>query len=128
DVGIFEIKDVPEEMQFSAPQKNQIEAYKTGITFIDKPNIRGELENLVFPLYFLDYETFPSAIPRFDGFSPYQQIPFQYSLYVLDSVKTELKHFEFIFTEKTDPTLDFLKSLQNHIGQSGTIIVWNKKF
>ena len=95
---------------------------------LDKFNVKQELDTFNFPLYFLDYETFPCAIPRFDGFSPYQQIPFQYSLYVLETPQAEPKHFEFIFTKNADPSLDFLKSLQENIGDNGAIIVWNKKF
>ena len=130
DVGIFELADVPEDAfnKLSLPQKNQITAHVKDIILQDKINIKKELDSFAFPLYFLDYETFPSAIPRFDGFSPYQQIPFQYSLYVLGSIDAALEHFEFIFTEKTDPSLELLTSLQSHIGESGTIIVWNKKF
>ena len=144
DVGIFDIQDVPEDIKFSEAQKNQIEVYKSGITLIDRLRIAKELESLVFPLYFLDYETFPSAIPRFDGFSPYQQIPFQYSLYVLelsearprtairgrasDGLDSKLKHFEFLFSDSTDPTPMLLGSLKKHIGETGSIIVWSKRF
>ena len=85
DVNIFEFKDIPSHIEFSLTQKNQIEVYREDKTLIDPPTIKKELDSLIFPLYFLDYETFPCAIPRFDGFSPYQQIPFQYSLYVLES-------------------------------------------
>jgi hypothetical protein len=128
DVGIFEFKDIPEEMKFSDPQKNQIDTYVQDMIILDRSNIKRELEELVFPLYFLDYETFPCAIPRFDGFSPYQQIPFQYSLYVLDSSQAEPKHFEFLFSENTDPSLSLIKSLQKDIGEKGSVIVWNKGF
>ena len=130
DVGIFELKDVPEDVfnKLSLPQKNQIESYVQNKILLDKFNVKQELDTFNFPLYFLDYETFPCAIPRFDGFSPYQQIPFQYSLYVLETPQAEPKHFEFIFTKNADPSLDFLKSLQENIGDNGAIIVWNKKF
>src|SRR3989344_3215291 len=144
DVGIFELQDVPEDMELSVTQKNQIKAHVQDKIFKDAVTIQKELDMLDFPLYFLDYETFPCAIPRFDGFSPYQQIPFQYSLYVLsassgpvlslpngvkgDSPKSQPQQYEFIFTENTDPSLEFLTSLRSHIGDVGTIIVWNKKF
>lgn len=130
DVGIFKLDDVSEEFtgKLTDPQKNQIEAYVFDRILQDKHKINEELSKLVFPLYFLDYETFPSAIPRFDGFSPYQQIPFQYSLYVLGKLGGTLQHFEFLFSEKTNPSLDLLKSLQENIGTSGSIIVWSKKF
>ena len=130
DVGIFELADVPEDAfnKLSLPQQNQITAHVKDVILQDKFNIKKELDGLVFPLYFLDYETFPSAIPRFDGFSPYQQIPFQYSLHILDSLDAQLKHYEFLFSQNTDPSSEFLKSLQENIGQAGSIIVWNKKF
>ncbi|MBX4200994.1 DUF2779 domain-containing protein, partial [Candidatus Parcubacteria bacterium] len=92
DVGILELKDVPESMELSVTQKNQIKAHVQSAIFKDAPLIKKELDELDFPLYFLDYETFPCAIPRFNGFSPYQQIPFQYSLYVLDSPEAEPRH------------------------------------
>src|SRR3989344_4296624 len=128
DLGILELKDIPESMELSITQKNQIKAYVKDTIFKDAPAIKKELDELDFSLYFLDYETFPCAIPRFDGFSPYQQIPFQYSLYVLDSLEAEPRHLEFLFTEKTDPSFPFLNSLEKHIGKKGTIVVWNKKF
>ncbi len=130
DVGIFELADVPEDAfnKLSSPQKNQIIAHVQDKILQDKLSIAKELGELIFPLYFLDYETFPCAIPRFDGFSPYQQIPFQYSLYILDGPKTTPRHFEFLYSEKLDPSLDFVKSLQKDVGDNGTIIVWNKKF
>ncbi len=128
DVGIFELKDIPESMDLSVTQKNQIKVWVQQAIFKDVPAIKKELDELDFPLYFLDYETFPCAIPRFDGFGPYQQIPFQYSLYVLDSPEAEPRHLEFLFSEKPDPTVPFLQSLQKDIGPEGTVIVWNKKF
>ncbi len=130
DVGIFELKDVAEEMtkKMTDPQKNQIFVHNNNKILIDQISIKAELESLVFPLYFLDYETFPAAIPRFNGFSPYQQIPFQYSLFVLPGPGQELQHVEFIYAESGDPSQLFLKSLQENLGTEGSIIVWNKKF
>lgn len=128
DSNIFHIKDVPEHIKLSEIQRNQVDAYIFDKVLIKKNKIAEELEGFIFPLYFLDYETFPSAIPRFDGFSPYQQIPFQYSLHVLEFPNGELKHFEFLHSEADDPSRPFIKSLQNHIGNVGSIIVWSKKF
>ncbi len=130
DVGVFELADVSEETfkKLTPAQQNQIVAHVKNALLIDKYKINEELGVLQFPLYFLDYETFPSAIPRFDGFSPYQQIPFQYSLFVLDASDAELRHVEFLHDENTDPSLGILKSLQENLGTSGSIIVWNKKF
>ena len=39
-----------------------------------------------------------------------------------------LRHFEFLHENNEDPSVFFLKSLQENIGPVGSIIVWNKKF
>lgn len=132
DVGIFKLEDISEEFlkTLTPAQQNQIVAHVKDMILLDRHNIAKELASLTFPLYFLDYETFPSAIPRFDGFSPYQQIPFQYSLYVVSGTEPHVtpKHFEFLHEENSDPSLTFLQSLQANIGVRGSVIVWNKKF
>lgn len=144
DIGNFHMHQVPEDMELSDAQRNQISAHISDTVFINKGKIAEELEQLMYPVYFIDYETFPSAIPMFDGFFPYQQIPFQYSLYVLESPfrqglrlssaerpqgnPAELKHFEFLHDRATDPSRAFVKSMREHIGNTGSIIVWSKKF
>lgn len=128
DSKIFEIDKVPLHIKLNVVQQNQINTHKLGKTIVSNTDIIKELKSLEYPLYFLDYETFPSAIPKFDGFSPYMQIPFQYSLHVLKSHDSELEHLEFIHVEPDDPTKYLVDSLQKHIGESGNIIVWYKNF
>jgi hypothetical protein len=130
DGNVFELKDIPESILdgLSDIQKNQIWTYLHNREIIDKEKIAEELEALVFPLYFLDYETFPAAIPRFDSFSPYNQIPFQYSLHILDKPDTEPRHVDFLFDNKTDPSRAFAESLQTNICAVGSVIVWHKDF
>ena len=128
DGNIFNIQDIPEYIELSDIQKNQVNAHITKRPLIRRDMINSELENLVYPLYFLDYETFPAAIPRFDGFSPYQQIPFQYSLHIVESAESEPKHLEFLHTGTGDPGPTFAESLKKDIGPIGTVVVWNKKF
>lgn len=128
DKSIFHLHEIPDHIKLSEIQKNQIDAHVSDKTSVKNAEISQELSSLVYPLYFLDYETFPCAIPRFDGFSPYQQIPFQYSLHILKSPSGTPSHKEFLFTGSDDPSQSFVESLKRDIGNSGSIIVWNKKF
>ncbi|MEK7148077.1 MAG: DUF2779 domain-containing protein [Patescibacteria group bacterium] len=128
DGNKFNLEDIPESMELSDAQKNQIWTYLNDRTIISKENIAEELEKLVFPLYFLDYETFPAAIPRFDGFSPYNQIIFQYSLHILKDAESEPEHKDFLYTEADDPSQSFAKSLRENLGDKGSVIVWHKDF
>src|SRR3989344_5490142 len=84
DNNIFHIDKIPAHIKLTDIQQSQVDTYVLNKVFIDKEKIAEEFKTLIFPLYFLDYETFPSAIPRFDGFSSYHQIPFQYSVHILE--------------------------------------------
>lgn len=84
-------------------QRLQVEAALSGKGKINKKEIGGALSSLSFPLYFLDFETFQEAIPPFNFTTPYEQIPFQYSLHYLESTDSELKHTEFLAEAGTDP-------------------------
>jgi hypothetical protein len=139
DDGILTIDKVPEDDRLKPkkakagdpPKKpiklNQVQVYKSGEPLINKEAIREELNSLTYPLYFLDYETYPTAIPMFDGYHPYQHIVFQYSLHVLESKDAPLKHYEFLSLEG-DPAEEIVESLKKNIGDTGTVISWYKKF
>jgi hypothetical protein len=128
DNNIFSIHDVPDDFPLSDNQKRQVETAKSGKEYIDKDGIRKFLSEMKYPLAFLDYETYPSAIPRYDKYSPYQQIPFQFSLHVIDSHESELEHYDFIYTGGDCPDEYFAKALEKHLPKNGSIIVWNQKF
>lgn len=128
DSNIFDITNIPLHIKLSESQQNQIDSFKNDRILINKDDINYELNQLKFPLYFLDYETCPSAIPKYDGFSPYMQIPFQYSLHKLSDSNSELEHLEFLHIENTDPSLLVIDSLKKHIGDEGSILVWFKNF
>lgn len=143
DKGILEIDKVPEheipkpkkakegEKQSKPRKLNQVRAYKSGEPIIDLPAIKRELTSLEFPLYFLDYETYPAAVPLFNGYHPYQNIVFQYSLHVLteEMAKKGLKPklFECLLLDG-DPAERIVESLRKNIGDKGSVISWSKKF
>lgn len=95
---------------------------------IQKHEIDAFLSELEYPLYFLDYETMSAVVPYFDGHRPYQQVPSQYSLHVLDSPDAELRQVEYLHRDNTDPSLPIAQHLVEDIGTGGSIITWNMSF
>jgi len=95
---------------------------------VDKLLARKEFKKLKYPLYFFDYETYGSAIPPFDGYRPYQAIPFQYSLLVREKPGEPVRSMEFLARESIDPVPALLASLKKNLGVKGSIIVWNASF
>lgn len=94
----------------------------------DYAGIKEKLSELKYPLYFLDYETHSSAIPSFDGTRPYQNVPFQYSLIVMESEEAEPNYFEFLARKFENPVPELLSQLKHGLGQKGSVIVWNESF
>ena len=92
------------------------------------PDLAAELETLRYPLYFMDFETVFPALPLFAGLRPYDQLPFQWSVHVLDKVGAEPKHYEFLATDTNDPRREFITSLCAALGESGHIVVYNQTF
>ena len=128
EMGIERLVDIPDDFPLSPKQKMQVRAAKTDEEHIDLKKIDEFLETLEFPLYFLDYETLSSVIPPFDGLSPYNQLPFQYSLHVMNAPGSELEHYMYLHKENSDPTSPLSESLEKVIGKTGTILTWNEKF
>ncbi len=93
---------------------------------INKKKIAKFLNTLSMPLYFLDFETFQSPIPKYDNTSPYEQIPFQYSLHYYEN--NRLKHKEFLAEGGIDPRYELAKSLVNDIPLNVCTLAYNMSF
>lgn len=128
DRTIDEISDVPDELALRPKQLAQIQTTRSNRRMIDKDKIKEFLESFAYPLYFLDYETLSSAMPYFNGGSPYQDYPFQYSLHVQDSPDSEVRHLEYLHADASNPMLRLLEQLKSDIGDSGTILTWNMSY
>lgn len=126
--GILDIRDVPDDIALSATQTNQVHAAKTGCPSIDERSIATFLGALTYPLSFLDYETYPAAVPRFPGYAPFHHIPFQYSLDVISEPGAALQHHEFLHTDPTCPDVALLDALRRDMPATGSIITWNDSF
>ena len=86
------------------------------------------MRRLQYPLYYLDYETISPAVPLFDNSSPYETIPFQFSLHVQSKKGGDLEHMEFLHTDTDDPRPYFLEALVEACRQRGSVVVYNRPF
>jgi hypothetical protein len=95
---------------------------------IDMVAIQEFVDQLKYPLYFMDFETWSSPIPEQDGHWPYRQIPFQFSLHIQKEPNAEVEHFEYL-AENTESSLeDFANALFKNIGDEGSVVVYNQTF
>lgn len=126
--GYETLEEIPENWPLTPSQKIQVDAVKGGRTFTNPPAIRMFLEGLEFPLHFLDFETYQTALPLHRGTKPYQMIPFQFSLHVMDSPDSEPRHEDFLAEAGADPREEILSLLKKHIGPRGSVAAFNAGF
>ena len=128
DRRIFSLDDIDNPEELKGAKKAQYDAYILGRPIIDSAAIKEELDALEFPLYFFDYEGFVSAVPMFDGFGAYEQVPFQYSLHIMQR-DGSIEHKEFLITNpEGDITKPLVERIVEDIKTKGTVISWYKTY
>lgn len=124
--NIFDLLDIPDDYPLTAKQAVVLQAAKSGAPIVNTEGIRAFLAGLSFPLYFLDYETYASAVPLIDRTRPHRHFPVQYSLHVLHEDGT-LDHHEFLEREARLPDR-LLEQMRADIGAEGSIVSWHASF
>ncbi|MCC7519614.1 MAG: DUF2779 domain-containing protein [Verrucomicrobiae bacterium] len=126
--GYRGIKNLPPTLDFTKKQAIQVRAARTGKPFANPEVLREFLQELRYPLHFLDFETIGTAVPLFDDARPYQQVPFQFSLHVVDSEGAKPVHHSFLAEDAADPRRAFLKRLVSELGSKGSVIAYKASF
>ncbi len=126
--GVVNLKDIPDHVDLTDRQAIQRKVAGTGQPHIDGKALASFLKRIRYPASFLDFETFNTAIPLFDGLSPWQQVPFQFSLHRQPAPGAAPEHHAFLGDGRGDPRPEFLYRLRDCIGDKGSILVYNAKF
>lgn len=126
--GIIDFKDLIKVKKLSPKAKIQVECELNDSKIINREEISKFIDKLEYPLYFLDFETFNTAVPLYKGTKPYQQIPFQYSIHYKEMDESDLKHYEYLAKEGISSTREFAERLIEDLGEEGSIVVYNKSF
>lgn len=126
--GIMDLTNVSRILLLTPKQKIQLQSVVTGKPHVNAAAISKFLGRLQYPISFLDFETFATAIPLFDGIRPHQQVPFQFSLHVIRSPGQEPEHFSFLADGKNDPRPEFMERLRTVLPISGSVVAYNAEF
>lgn len=126
--GITDVLSLDDTIKLNEKQRIQINSVRSRKPFIDKDGIQAFLNKLVYPLYYLDFETIGPAIPLFDSTRPYEQIPFQFSLHIQQEPGVKPEHLSFLAEGTADPRAELLRLLKKHLGTKGSIVTYNASF
>ena len=125
--GVVRMEDVPLDA-LNLMQRMQVEYSLDRKAHADPVKIREFLKKVRYPVCFLDFETFGSGIPLFDGTRPFQQVPFQYSLHRIDAEGEESRHFEYLAQPGVDPRKEIAEKLLGEIPEGACVIAYNMAF
>lgn len=95
---------------------------------VNKERIRDFLAELHFPLYFLDFETINPAVPLYDGTSPFEQVPTQYSIHATGKEGAGIEHREFLAKEGQDPRRELAERLVFDIPRHAAVLAYHMSF
>jgi len=123
--GVTGIADIPADYELNFKQQIQVNSVCGGEEHVDRQEIRSFLDSLQYPIYYLDFETFGSAVPLLDGTRPYQSIPFQFSVHVVPHIGGEVAHFSFLADGRVDPRPALAARLREVLGDSGSIVAYS---
>ena len=126
--GIYRLAEIPYCYRLTGNQQIQRKVAVTNQPYLNKVRVKSFLQQLCYPIHFLDFETVWPAIPLFDGVRPYQQVPFQFSLHILDSEGAQPQHHMFLAKGRSDPRPLLMERLRGSIADNGSIVAFNASF
>ena len=129
--GYVDMLDMPESMLTREKNLIQRRAYETKTAYFNKQKIIDGIKALEYPIYHLDFETFPCPLPRFKGEKCYTQSVFQFSLHIEREpgvCDKEKDHYEYLAGDHHDRREELIKKMCDWIGETGTVLVYNESF
>lgn len=104
-------------------QRIQLDHTKSGEEYYSV-EMREELLSWDYPIHFIDFETATAALPYHKRMRPYETVAFQWSCHTIPYPGADPVHSEWINLEPEFPNFKFAESLMDHIGTTGTVLMW----
>ena len=122
--GIFRIEDIPQGVPFTENQAIVKDSVQKKAPFI-ADTLKSDLDKVVWPAHYLDFETVMTAIPLYPETAPFTQIPSQFSIHKCSKPDYVIDHKQYLADPKKDCRKELTERLINDLGQRGSIIMYS---
>lgn len=130
--GYIDLLDIPEEWITNPNHLIQRNCYSFNTIHIDKEKLSAGLKMLEYPIYHLDFETFPCPVPRFKNEKPYIQSPFEFSLHIEHEPGVcdfDSDNYIFLNSDLSDQREEMIKAMLKYMDPNkGTLFAQNVPF
>jgi len=122
--SIFCIEDIPDGFPLTENQDRIRNCVQLKRPLIED-KLKSELESIVWPAFYLDFETVMTAIPLYPDIAPYTQLPTQHSIHKCSEPGHIAEHFEYLADPRTDCRRELSEHLINDLKGGSSIIVYS---
>ncbi len=126
--GYRRISELPDDLPFDRQQHVQRHAVVSGHPQIQREALQSFLERLSFPLAFLDFEAFGSALPLYEDVGPFERVPFLFSSQILKTPDSEPQSVEYIMKPGPDDREELCRALVAALLPIETVVVYDATF
>ena len=123
-LGVVSIVDIPPTFELTQNQAVVRDCVLSKKPHINR-NLKIEFDAIVWPVYYLDFETVRTAIPLYPDIAPYTQMPIQYSIHKCSDVDKVVSHKEFLSDHRKDDRRQLAETLISDLESTGSIITYS---
>jgi hypothetical protein len=124
---IARIGDIPDDFDLTDKQARVRQCVVTGKEHVGS-SLSQALASVLWPAYYLDFETVMTAIPLYPDIAPYTQLPTQYSIHVCSRPGKVVKHHEYLADPARDCRHELAEKLISDLGDQGSVIAYHATF
>lgn len=123
NLGIQKIEDIKDDLLLTETQQKVKKCVQENKVIIED-GLKNKLDSIIWPAYYLDFESVKFAVPIYPDVVPHCQIPTQFSIHKCSGIGCEEAHFEYL----ADPSKDCRKELAEQLIEAmrgeGSIIIY----
>jgi predicted RecB family nuclease len=123
--NVHRIADIPDDYRLNRSHAIVKQVVRQGMPHYDASAIRQALNEIEWPVAYLDFETMQTALPRFHAVAPYEQMVTQFSIHLCDKPGSIIGHVDFLAATERDSRADLLQQLLQHTAAARTIVVYS---
>lgn len=126
--GIDTILEIPESYEPSWRQSIQIRSVRKERLHLDRQRLGEFLAGLEYPRTYLDFEAFNTAIPPMQQVSPWEHVPYLFSLHRQEEEGGPVRNETFVMDPGSDQRVAMFRELLRLAGDAESLIVFSAAF
>lgn len=119
---VVDLKQLPDDIDLTDNQQRVFSVLRSGTPLV-MPGL-ARLDEVTWPVYYLDFETVAPFLPWFDGDTVHAVHPFQYSIHRRQHLDAEPTHHEYLAPLDGDWRRELAERLVEDLGERGSVLMY----